>query len=97
MAQAALAIGLAGGDRIARSLRDRFGLDDFRVEADDTGDQASLIIGRYLSSDVYVSYGVGLIESVNSINLRYRIDDHWQLEAESGTYHGADILYTIER
>ena len=97
MAQAALAIGLAGGDRIARSLRDRFGLDDFRVETDDTGDQASLIIGRYLSSDVYVSYGVGLIESVNSINLRYRIDDHWQLEAESGTYHGADILYTIER
>ena len=97
MAQAALAIGLAGGDRIARSLRDRFGLDDFRVEADDTGDQASLIIGRYLSSDVYVSYGVGLIESINSLNLRYRISDRWQLEAETGTYHGADILYTIER
>jgi autotransporter translocation and assembly factor TamB len=97
MAQAALALGLAGGDRIARSLRERFGLDDFRVEADDTGDQASLVIGRYLSSDVYVSYGVGLIESVNSLNLRYRISERWQLEAESGTYHGADILYTIER
>jgi autotransporter translocation and assembly factor TamB len=97
MAQAALALGLAGGDRIARSLRERFGLDDFRIETDDSGDQASLVIGRYLSSDVYVSYGVGLIESVNSLNLRYRISDRWQLEAESGTYHGADILYTIER
>jgi translocation and assembly module TamB len=40
---------------------------------------------------------VGLIESINSLNLRYRISDRWQLEAETGTYHGADILYTIER
>ncbi|MGD8350311.1 MAG: translocation/assembly module TamB domain-containing protein, partial [Gammaproteobacteria bacterium] len=97
MAQAALTLGLAGGDQIARSLRERFGLDDFRVETADSGDQASLIVGRYLSPDVYVSYAVGLIESANSLNLRYRITDHWQIEAESGTYHGADILYTIER
>ena len=97
MAQAALALGLAGGDRIARSLRERFGLDDFRVEADDTGDQASLVIGRYLSPDVYVSYGVGLLDAVNSLSLRYQITDRWQLEAVSGTYHGADLLYSIER
>jgi len=54
-------------------------------------------VGRYLSADVYVSYAVGLIESANSLNLRYRITDRWQLEAESGINHGADLLYTIER
>jgi translocation and assembly module TamB len=46
---------------------------------------------------LYVSYGVGLIESINSINLRYQLSDRWHLEAESGEYQGADLLFTIER
>ena len=97
MAKAALALGLSGGDRIVRNLRDRFGLDEMRVESDDTGDQASLVIGRYLSPRLYVSYGVGLIESVNTLSVRYKISDKWQLKAESGETQGADILYTFER
>ena len=97
MAQAALALGLSGGDSIARSLGDRFGFDEMRVESNDTGDQASLVVGRYLSPKLYVSYGVGLIESINTLKLRYTISDKWQIKAESGEYPGADILYTIER
>jgi len=97
MAQAALALGLAGGDNIARRLGDRFGFDEMRVESNDTGDQASLVVGRYLSPDLYVSYGVGLIESINSINLRYQLSQRWHLEAESGEYQGADVLFSIER
>ncbi|MDH3387670.1 MAG: translocation/assembly module TamB domain-containing protein, partial [Gammaproteobacteria bacterium] len=61
------------------------------------GDQASLVVGRYLSPRLYVSYGVGLIESINTLNLRYQITEKWQLEAESGEHQGADFLYTIER
>lgn len=97
MAKAALALGLVGGDKLARRIGDRFGLDEMRVESSDSGDQASLVVGRYLSPRLYVSYGVGLIESVNSINLRYQISDKWQLKAESGITQGADFLYTIER
>ncbi len=97
MAQAALALGLSGGDSIARSLGDRFGFDEMRVESNDTGDQASLVVGRYLSPKLYVSYGVGLIEAINTLKLRYTISDNWQIKAESGEYPGADILYTIER
>jgi translocation and assembly module TamB len=97
MSQAALALGLAGGDNLARRLGDRFGFDDMRVESNDTGDQASLVIGRYLSPELYVSYGVGLIESINSINLRYQLSERWHLEAESGEYQGADVLFSIER
>jgi len=97
MAQAALALGLAGGDRLARTIGDRFGLDEMRVESDDSGDQASLVVGRYLSPRLYVSYGVGLIESFNSLNLRYQISEKWQLKAVSGENQGADFLYSIER
>ncbi len=97
MAKAALALGLSGGDSIARSLGDRFGLDDMRVESSNKGDQASLVVGRYLSPRIYVSYGVGLIERVDTLTLRYKIAKKWQLKVESGAYQGADILYTIER
>ncbi len=96
LAKAALALGLSGGDRLARSLGERFGLDEMRIESSDSGEQASLVMGRYLSPKLYISYGVGLIEAFNTINLRYQISDKWQLKAESGEYHGADLLYTIE-
>ncbi len=97
MAQAALALGLAGGDQLARTIGDRFGLDEMRIESSDSGDQASLVVGRYLSPQLYVSYGIGLIGSFNTLNLRYRISDQWQLKAESGESHGADLMYTFER
>ena len=97
MAQAALALGLAGGDTLARQLGDRFGFDEMRVDAGNTGDDASLVVGRYLSPDLYVSYGVGLVESINKFNVRYRLTERWRLEVESGQYQGADLLFTIER
>ena len=97
MAKAALALGLSGGDSIARSLGDRFGFDDMRVESSDSGDQAALVVGRYLSPKLYASYGVGLIQDVNTLSLRYQISNKWQIKAESGGYQGADILYTFER
>ena len=97
VAKAALALGLSGGDRLARLLGDRFGLDEMRVESSETGDQASLVVGRYLSPKIYVSYGVGLIEAINTFTVRYQISRRWQLKAESGEAQGADFLYTIER
>lgn len=97
MARAALALGLKGGDLMARDIGERFGLDDMRIESADTGDNASLVIGRYLSPRLYISYGVGLIESVNTFTIRYQISDKWQFKAQSGASQGADLLYTIER
>ena len=97
IAKAALALGLSGGDHIARMMQDRFGLDEMRVESSEGGDQASLVVGRYLSPRLYVSYGVGLIESVNTFSLRYQLSSKWQLKAESGENQSADLFYTIER
>jgi len=96
MAKAALALGLSGGDSIARKLGDEFGLDQMRIESNEKGDQASLVMGRYLSPRLYISYGVGLIESFNTFTVRYQISNKWQIKAESGEHQGADILYTIE-
>lgn len=99
IAQAALALGLKGGDILARSIGNKFGLDEMRIESTTgkTGEQASLVMGRYLSPRLYVGYGVGLIDAVNTLNLRYQISERWQLKAESGINQSADVIYTIER
>jgi translocation and assembly module TamB len=96
MSKAALALGLAGGDTLARQLGDRFGFDQVSIESNNE-DEASLVVGRYLSPKMFVSYGVGLVDSINSLNLRYQLADQWHMEAESGQYQGLDLFFTIER
>lgn len=96
MARAALALGLSGGDRLARSLGERFGLDEMRIETGENDTQTSLVMGRYLSPRLYVSYGIGLIESFNTLILRYQISNKLQLMGESGKQIGADLIYTLE-
>ena len=97
MSKAALALALSGGDRMARSLGKRFGMDDVYVDTNGGGDQASLVLGRYLSPKIYVSYGVGLVEAINTFGMRYKISDSWQLKGESGIEQGMDLFYTLER
>lgn len=96
MAKAALALGLSGGDKLARVMSGKLGLDEMRVESNDTEDNASLVMGRYLSPKLYISYGVGLIEAFNTFSVRYQVSEKWQLKAISGEHQGADILYTID-
>ncbi len=96
MAQATLLLSLSSGNIIARSIGDSFGLDEMRIDSS-KGGEASLVIGRYLSPKLYVSYGVGLIESVNTFKIRYQISDRWQLIGENGEQQGADLLYTFDK
>jgi translocation and assembly module TamB len=56
------------------------------------------VIGKYLSPDLYVSYGLGLFEPVSTVRLEYTLDENWKLSTESSTFSsGGDIIYTIER
>ena len=56
------------------------------------------MIGKYLSPSLYVSYGIGLFEPVNTLRLRYTITRRWQLVTESSSKEsGGDVIYNIER
>jgi translocation and assembly module TamB len=72
----------------------------FNIEAgveQDLDNQTSLVLGRYLSPRLYISYGVGLAEAINTIKMRYTIGDHWTVKTEAGTQRSADLVYTIEK
>ena len=62
------------------------------------GTGASFTLGKYLTPELYVSYGIGLFDAINTFNLRYSLTDTVALEAKSGGPNtSADIIYTIER
>lgn len=73
----------------------KVGLDDVSVESGLKND-TSLVLGRYLSPRLYISYGISLAEAINTIKMRYTIGDHWTIKTEAGTAQSADLVYTIE-
>jgi len=84
-----------GGAFLAGQFGKYVGLDDVGVTQDaDTG--AEVVLGKYLSPRLYVSYGISLAEEINTLKLRYTIGDRWTLSAESGLEQAFDVEYRIE-
>ena len=61
------------------------------------GAGASYTLGKYLTPELYVSYGIGLFDAINTFSLRYSLTDRLSLESVSGSGNSADLIYTIER
>jgi len=95
--KAASSVGLKGGNQLAQSIGNTFGLDEVSVGGGDDLDSAALTIGKYLSPRVYVNYSVGLLDAANRFQMRYNLTKHLSVQTETGTATGGDILYTIER
>ena len=90
---------MQGGNFIGEQIGQAIGVDE--IVLDSTGenlDNAALYIGKHLSSRLYVKYGIGLIEPVNTLFIRYRLTDSIHFESQTGgDRSGADIFYSIER
>ena len=85
-----------GGAIIAQQLGAKVGIDDVGIEQDLTN-STSLVLGKYLSPRLYVSYGISLAESINTIKMRYTLGDRWTIKTEAGKERSADLVYTIEK
>ena len=96
--KAAGAMGLGGG-ALTKSLGDTFGLDALELgSSGDGGSGTSLMLGKYLTPDLYVGYGVGLLNAVNTFNVKYRLCQRLMFESNSSAVGtGADLIYTVER
>ena len=65
--------------------------------SDTDNEQASLVIGKYLTPKLYINYGIGLFDPVSTLRLQYAFSSTWKLVTESsGTASGGDFIYTIE-
>jgi len=94
---AALSLGLSGGEKLAKRIGSLFGLEQLEVEGGVTPQESVLVIGKYLSPRLYISYGIGLFEPISTVRTRYQVSRKWLVQTELGIQSGADLLYKIER
>lgn len=97
----AAAMGFFAGDILARDIGGSLGLDELRVDVGETTEKTSLVMGKYLSSKLYVRYFTGIVESSNIVQLRYQVSPRVQIQTEGGyrgsqSVTGGDIFFTIE-
>ena len=96
---------LQGGAILAQQLGSRVGIEDVSLESDPSiqrsgasqTNETSLVLGKYLSPRLYVSYGVSLTQQLNTLKLRYSLGDHWTVKTEVGQARGADLVFGIDR
>jgi translocation and assembly module TamB len=89
-----------GGGFLANRLGRRLGLEEVGVEknVDSEGvSNTSLVLGKFLSPRLFISYGISLTESINTLKLRYTISDRFVLKTESGDNQSADVEFMFER
>jgi translocation and assembly module TamB len=85
-----------GGAILAQQIGSKVGIQDVGLESDLTN-ETSLVLGRYLSPRLYISYGVSLTQQLNTLKLRYSLSDRWTIKTEAGQARGADLVYTIQK
>ena len=98
LAQAISEFALDEDGDLSKTLRDDLGLDSAGIDTTDGADQATFMIGKYLTPDLYVSYGVGLFDAENVFRMNYRLTERLSVESSSsGSNSGVDLRYVLER
>jgi len=58
--------------------------------------QTMLTVGKYLTPQLYFSYGRSIFTGGNLFRLRYDIFKQWQIETQTGSESGVDLYYRID-
>src|SRR5690606_6799519 len=93
LAQAAIALGLAGSAGITANIAPKWVLTAFLLETEGSGAQTSVVASGRLPHRLTLIHGVGVFESVNTLSLRYRLSRRVFLQAASGLASSLDIFY----
>jgi translocation and assembly module TamB len=94
--RAADSLAVSGGGLLLGGVGERLGLDEVSVEGSNAND-TQVVLGKFLSPKLFVSYGVSIAEAINTIKLRYTLNPRWALKAEAGLEQSADVEFKIER
>jgi translocation and assembly module TamB len=93
MAQAALALGLAGSSSVTGTLAKDLGIKDFELDTSGSGTTTSVVASGKITDKLSLRYGVGVFEPANTIALRYKLSKKLYLEAASGIASSLDLFY----
>ncbi len=96
----------SGFRSVTNQVRSALGLSELGLSSgaeydgnqDDLVQGTSVVLGKYLTPRLYVNYKIGVLNSFNTFQMSYKLNQHWSLQAQ--TNHegsGVDLFYTIAR
>lgn len=90
-----LALGLAGSGEQASRLAQQFGIGDFQIGTVSGSNGTEAEMSGYLTPQLYVRYGRGLLQRSNTVTFQYRLTPRLLIETVSGIEDALDILYSF--
>ena len=89
---------VAGGNMLAGVIGTRAGLEELGIESGDTLEEASMVLGTYLSPKLYVRYRTGLYDAINEFEVRYEFSRRWSVHTvTSSEASSAELQFSFER
>jgi translocation and assembly module TamB len=99
LVKAVSALPINQGDDFTNKISKGLGIDDIGLStAGSQGvNQAALMVGKYLTPELYISYGVGLFDGQQIVRMRYELNKNFSIETETGKETGVELRYSFER
>ena len=89
---------IAGGANIlASKIREFLGLEDLQVKSGKETEDISILVGTYLTPDLYVQFINDIGENMSILKLKYTLTKRIELQTETGDNPSADIFFKFER
>ena len=97
LVNALASLSLQQGDSLTKKIGQTFGLDTAGIDTEDGLENSAMMLGKYLTPSLYISYGIGLFDGRNILRMRYNLTKRLTLETETSTESGVDLRYSFER
>ena len=87
-----------GGNLLGGMVGSTVGLEELGVESGDSADDAAMVLGTYLSPQLYVRYRTSLYEAVNEFHVLYDFTRNWGIRTiSSAEKSSAEVRFSFER
>ena len=96
LSQAAVSLGAATGESVLQDYADKLGIRNFQITAGEGDSGTEVQLSGYVNPRLFVRYGMGMFEDVNSLTMRYKLRRNLFLEAVSSTASTLDLLWTFQ-
>ena len=98
LSQAAIGLSISQSEGTLSKAAGKLGVDNFQVgaSAGEEGVEEVRLSGR-INEKLYVQYGLGVFDKLNSIMLRYQVKQGLYLEAMSGKVNSLDLMFSFDR
>ena len=94
---AAASLGIGEGGNFLSDITEETGL-NVNLAGGEKASDISLVVGKEIYKDLYISYGKGLTDSAGTFKARYDLKYGFSVETEtSSEATGSDLFWSLER